>query len=377
MNDDRPRWRQYRVARRVPESAAVISLELVAADGKPLQPFRPGQFLTFRLTGAAGRPVPKNYSISSDPADTSHFRISVRRQVPAGVGSCFMHDEALDGVVLEGSDPKGQFVLDEASHRPVLLLAGGIGITPLLAMAHALAKGRRDTVLIHACESAAAQPFRGEVRALCDKASNLRAYGCFQGSDTADHVHEATDFTGLVTADTLRKVLPIGDYDVYLCGPPAFMQAMFVILLSLGVRESQIRYEFFGPATVLGRAAVKQAGQAEQAGQVEQAGPVPAPAALDGATDVAAGASASVQIMVTFAASGLNVVWDHSSRSLLDFAEAQGLSPAFSCRNGICNTCLCALTGDIRYVDEPLEDPASGTALICCSVPTSPVTLDL
>ncbi len=367
MDGGGQRWRRYRVAGRVVACDGVLSLVLVAADDRPLLPFRPGQFLTFRLADRAGRPVPKNYSISSDPADTSHYRISVRRHVPPGLGSSFMHDEALEGVVLEGSDPKGQFVLDEASERPVLLLAGGIGITPLLAMAHALAKGMRDTVLVHACENAAAQPFRSEVRALCDKAGSLRAYACLHRPDPDDHLDLAFDVTGYVTADTLRAVLPIGDYDVYLCGPPAFMQAMFAILLSLGVRETRIRYEFFGPATVF-----------KAVTEVRTGGlPAPASAANPHVNPPAEPTAETAPVMVSFAASGLKVAWDSSCRSLLDFAEAQGLSPAFSCRNGICNTCLCALTGDIRYVDEPLEDPAPGTALICCSVPVGPVTLDL
>ena len=366
MSADRHRWRRYRVARRVTECDGVVSLVLVAADDRPLLPFRPGQFLTFRLSDKAGRPVPKNYSISSDPADTSHFRISVRRQVPPGAGSSFMHDEALEGVVLEGSDPKGQFVLDEASQRPVLLLAGGIGITPLLAMAKLLANSARDTVLVHACQSAAVQPFRREIRALCDRASNLRAYDCHQKAEASDQPEETSRLMGYVTADLLRAVLPIGDYDVYLCGPPAFMQAMFEILLFLGVRESQIRYEFFGPATVL-KGIFKGCVEARTSAL---------PALVSSARDASAPAE-TAPIMVSFAHSGLNVAWDVSCRSLLDFAEANGLSPAFSCRNGICNTCLCALMGEIRYIDDPLEEPAPGTALICCSIPVGSVTLDL
>ncbi len=160
MTQERPGWRNLEVAKRVVESHDVVSLHLVSTDGTALPPFLPGQFLTFRVPGREGRPVPRNYSISSDPADLSHYRISVKRE-PDGIGSGHMHDAMAVGASIEATGPKGDFILDRASAHPVLLLAGGIGITPLLAMAHALARdGNRPVFLFHACRDGAVQPFR-------------------------------------------------------------------------------------------------------------------------------------------------------------------------------------------------------------------------
>lgn len=355
MTTDAPRWRQYRVAQRHLESANVLSLELVAADDRPLQPFRAGQFLTFKLRNAEGRPLPRNYSISSDPVDPSHYRISVKREIE-GVGSGFMHDVALENVIVEGSAPKGDFVLDEASQRPVLLLAGGIGITPLLAMAHALSRMTRPVRLIHACENGRVQPFRAEIGALCATAPQIEAITFLNCPEAQDIAEDAHHHVGQVTRDALRAILPAGEVEAYLCGPAGFMQAMYENLLALGLHDELIRYEFFGPATVF-KASAPRAPVASL--------PLAAPDLPDG------------QPLVHFSQSGLSAVWDGSQRTLLDFAEAQGLTPAFSCRNGICNTCLCAVDGEVSYVDEPLEMPEDGHALLCCSVPKGSVSLRL
>ncbi len=327
-------WRRLRVAHRVAETDAILSLHLTAADGLPLARFRPGQFLTFRLKGTDGRATPRNYSLTSDPANGAHYRISVRRH-EGGFGSGLMWAME-EGAELEATEPKGRFFLNEASQRPVILLAAGIGITPLMAMAQALAHTARPTWLIHACRDEGSQPFAQELAALAARAPHLRI----------TLVPSRTE--GRITAATLQRLLPIGDYEAYLCGPAGFMEAMTQVLVGLGVREERIASESFGGAKAPSVAAEKPA--------VEPAS--------DG-------------ILVTFARSGRTARWNGGERTLLDFAEAQGLTPAFSCRNGICGTCLCGAEGEIRYVDEPLEEPGPGKALLCCAAPVGPVTLDL
>jgi ferredoxin-NADP reductase len=326
-------WRQLRIARRVAETENILSLRLEAADDRPLARFRPGQFLTFRLRDADGRASPRNYSLTSDPADGSQYRISVRRH-EAGFGSGIMWSAA-EGDLLEATEPKGRFVLDDASHRPVILLAAGIGITPLMAMAQALAATARPGFLIQSCRDTASRPFAAELEALAGRAGNLTVTAVQTGSE------------GRVTSQTLRRLLPIGDYEAYLCGPQGFMDAMTDLLIGLGVRPERIASESFGGAKPVS---------------------VAAPPVASGAGD---------GIRVTFARSGRTAIWDGAQRTLLDFAEAQGLTPAFSCRNGICGTCVCGVEGDIRYVEEPLEEPGPGKALLCCSAPVGPVTLAL
>jgi ferredoxin-NADP reductase len=340
-------WRRLRVAARVAETADIVSLHLEAADGAPLAPFSAGQFLTLRLIGPDGRPVPRNYSLSSDPADLSRYRISVRRHA-AGLGSARMHDGAPVGTELEAAAPKGRFALDESARRPVLLLAAGIGLTPLAAMAHRLAALGRETHLLHAVRDAADRPFAAEMAALAARHPSL----AWHPVDTRAH--------GRIDAAMLRRLVPMGDYEAYLCGPSAFMQAMLDILVALGVREERIAHEFFGP----GRPLV--------AGGTTTIAPEPPVAPVSPAATV------STELpTVRFARAGLAVQWDGESRTLLDFAESHGLTPAFSCRNGICNTCLAAVEGRVRYIEEPLEAPAAGEALLCCAVPDGPVSIDI
>lgn len=356
---------RLRVSERVVESDIVVSLHLVPDDGGALAPFLPGQFLTLKVPGPAGRPLPRTYSLSGDPGDLSRYRISVKRErapsgrtdLPDGVGSGYVHALAV-GDVIDVLPPRGDFILDETPSRPVLLLAGGIGITPLAAMAHRLAgQGTRFVTLIHACETGQAQALATELRALEHRSPRFRHITCLATPSQTDRRLRLHRMEGLVDPDMLRSVLPIGDYDVYLCGPAGFMQAMYVHLAGLGVREERIRYEFFGAGVPL--TAAPAAREAPQ--------PAPAPT-----VDTGGGA-----IMVTFAASNLTAPWDPAHRTLLDFAEAQGLTPAFSCRNGICNTCLCALEGSVTYVDDPLDLPGPGKALICCSVPAGSITLEI
>jgi uncharacterized protein len=338
-------WRRLRVMRRVRESDTVVSLHLVSEDGTDLPAFIPGQFLTFRITTPYGKAVPRSYSLSSDPADLTQYRISVRRE-PGGFGSAHVHDAMPVGATIEATGPKGQFMLDRISARPVLLLAGGIGITPLLSMAHALAADpSRPAWLVHAGRNARQLPFADELAALTSSVRHLTS------------VTHLSDQAGHITREFLRALLPLNDYDVYLCGPPPFMQAMFDILLSLGIREERIACEFFGPARKLTATA-----------PVSQVSPQAIP---DASSDAGDGP------LVSFTKSGISKSWDGGHRTLLDFAEAQGLSPAFSCRNGICGTCTCDVEGQVRYIEEPLDEPGPGKALLCCSVPDGPLRIDV
>lgn len=357
-------FRRYRVAARTRESSVITSFTLVPADGAPLAPFRPGQFLTVRVPDPAGGPaLQRTYSLSGDPARRDAYRISVKREpapagrpdIPAGRVSSLLHDSLAEGGELVARGPEGAFVLDRESPRPVLLLAGGVGLTPLLAMAHDLARAGRRAWLVHACEGREVQAHGAELRALAAASPSLRVHVLYRAVAAGDRGGIDHDGAGLVTREVLQALLPLDDYDVYLCGPTPFMQAVYAILLGLGVREERIRYEFFGKA-----AALKAPAAAAPA-----AAPAPGPEAADG-------------LVVTFAASGRSAVWTGAHDTLLDFAEAQGLSPAFSCRAGICSTCACRLVdGAVDYVAEPLDPPGPGTVLLCCSRPRGAVVLDL
>jgi ferredoxin-NADP reductase len=367
MQDTTQGWRLFEVVRKQAESETITSFHLAPCDGMGLAAFRPGQFLTLRLPiGEGGAEVLRTYSISSPPDETRFYRISVKREaalggldLPPGLASNYLHDGVEVGRRVSILPPRGEFVLREPCERPVLLISGGVGLTPMLAMAHRLAaQGTRRTWFIHACENGRLHAFREELANLKARAANLRTYTCYNKPDQADREGGAFDAEGLLTADKLQSFLPIDDYECYLCGPPGFMQALYAMLVRLGVNEPQIHYEFFGPATVL------------KPGGASRVGTVAVPSAAVPATGDAP--------MVTFARSGISARWDDRYPSILEFAEAQGLSPDFSCRAGVCSTCRCTLrSGAVAYVEEPLVEPGDGMALICCSRPDGDITLDL
>jgi ferredoxin-NADP reductase len=361
--------RPYKVVRKVRESEVITSFYLVPADGEPLTPFKPGQFLTFQMPDPArGGIVRRNYSLSGSPS-AEHYRISVKREgapaAPEGCGpglfSTHLHDGIDVGSELLARGPDGRFVLDTSHDRPVVLLSGGVCLTPLVAMAHALALGGgRKAHFIHACDNGRVHALAAELRELVAGSPSLRSHICYRNPTEADLLGRDYDSKGVITTALLQALLPLDDYDFYLCGPGPFMQSVFAQLIELGVREERIRYEFFGPATLL---------RAEQPAAAKSETPIAeaAPAASVSVTDTP---------MVTFSGSGRTVAWDPTFETLLDFAEAQGLSPAFSCRAGICATCLCDLpSGEVDYVAEPLEQPEPGKVLLCCSRPRGDVTI--
>lgn len=354
-----------KVVAKIVESSLITSFHLEAAEGSVLPAFRPGQFLVFKIvSGDAKGYILRNYSLSGSPEDLSHYRISVKREpsagpgLPVGISSNYLHDSVMVGDVLAVDGPRGEFVLDEVSDRPVVLLSGGVGLTPMVSMLHALAhRSARRTLFLHACENGDVHALRDEVNSLISQRHCLSAHYCYRAPSPRDRAANHFHSEGLITRDLMQSLLPLDDYDFYLCGPPPFMQAMYMTLRGLGVARDRIAYEFFGPATVLDT-------------EVK-----PKPVALTaGTTHVPAVAA----ITVEFRKSGILAEWDGAAQSLLSFAEDQGIQPEFSCRAGICGTCTSRIiSGDVSYFEDPLEDLAHGELLLCCSRPKTAIVLDL
>ncbi len=222
----------------------------------------------------------------------------------------------------------------------------------------------RPVWFIHACENEAVEAFRSEVAALATLRPGLHLHTCYR----APRAEAATltlprHSSGLLSRATLQALLPLDDYEVYLCGPPPFMQALYTQLLSLGVRKERIAYEFFGPASLtLGDGTVEKTAAAITAAN----DPPPAAGVPDGAISVRLGCS------------GRELAWTDTSPSLLAFLEEHGIEPAFSCRAAICGTCEQGLiAGDVAYHEEPLDPLPDGRVLLCCSRPVSSIVLDL
>ncbi|WP_434290377.1 FAD-binding oxidoreductase [Celeribacter sp. SCSIO 80788] len=342
------------VVERVQESQNVISLRLKVVEGA-FQPFLAGQHLPLRLDLPERKLA--TYTISSDPADHGGYRISVKIEPNGKGGSRFLHEVQV-GARIAAERPRGKFVLADDA-RPVLLLTGGIGVTPALSMLSVLARQpERPVYFVHACLSATEHSFADEVAEIVTSAPNVRGYVAYAEGGETDVAAGRCQGLGLLSRETLRALLPLDAYHVYLCGPDGFMSAMRAALVSLGVADAEIHQETFGGGVSVVKKEAKRSALPE--------------AVVTGVTEI--GASP----VVRFVKSGLEVAWDGSSDNLLELAEAQGLRPEFECRSGICGTCACRkLSGEVAYTEDLIDSPKEGEIFLCCSVPKGDVTLDL
>ena len=340
------------VIERIRESRNVVSVRLKPVEGE-LPAFTAGQYLPLRF-GLPDRPI-STYTISSDPQDRDHYRISVKLEPEGRGGSRHVHEALQVGSHVQAERPRGTFTLAE-SDRPVLLLTGGIGVTPALAMLHELARqSQRPVWFVHACQNRDEHSFAQEVAALAETAQHVTTHVTYAEGSDADLEAGHCQSLGFVDRTLLRRLLPMDAYHTYICGPEGFMVAMRQALVSLGLPDAEIHQESFGDATPPARTAA-------------------APNVTPGTSAKASGTGP----MVRFEKAGIEVRWDGTSANLLDFAEAQGLTPEFECRDGICGRCACKkIAGETTYIEPPLDSPESGKVLLCCSIPSSDVNFDL
>lgn len=352
---ERNAYTPYEVFDIRPESAEVTSFHLRRADGKAPARFEPGQFLPIRLA-IPGRenPVTRTYTVSDAPG-AGHYRLSVKREGGDALVSNFLHDRVKPGFRLEAMAPRGKFVLDRSSDRPVVLISAGVGITPMIAMTNFIVneglrtRRFRRTHFIHGARDGRAHAFGDHIRRLAAAHDALTVHVRYSRPRADDRLGVSHDSEGHVDIALLKHLLPFDDHDFYLCGPAPFMQTLHDGLTGLGVREQRIHYESFGPATVLKR---------DAAAGVPATGSVPA----DG------------PVAVHFRRSGVDATWSPDKGTLLDLAESAGLAPAFSCRSGVCGSCATQIRcGGVDYVEEPSAPHGQDEVLICCSTPRSTV----
>jgi ferredoxin-NADP reductase len=350
-----PGFRPFRVLKKSPESDDVMSLELGPMDGKPLAAFLPGQFLVLRLMPRSTPPLMRSYSLSDKPTAT-HYRISVKRELH-GAASRYVSEELNVGDILQTSAPRGAFTL-LPGEAPLVLLSAGIGVTPVLAMLHALAAegSTREIWWLHGARNGRENPFAQEVRGLFRSLPNCHSLICYSSPDPSDQ--PGTDFDAHCRLDvpTLKKLDFPRKGNFYLCGPSRFMSDLTEGLLHLGVEPSRIRTEVFG------------AGASMTPGITTT--PHRSPHAPDG--------SPGDGPVVSFARSGLTVSWDTKFHSLLDLAEACDVPARWSCRTGVCHTCETGIiSGSVSYQPCPIDDAADGNLLLCCSRPMADIVIDL
>lgn len=235
-------WRRFVVSERRSESEGIMSFILSPEDGRPVLRHRPGQYLTFRFD-SAGRPeFKRNFSISCGPND-DHYRITVKRQADGGA-SAFLHDEAVPGTIVECTPPAGDFFLSAAPERPVVLLSGGVGLTPMVSMLEVIAEAhpKVDVWYVHGTTSRATHALDEDIRALAERHGGTKVATFYERREDSDDAE-----TGLVTIEWLRANTPFEQADFYLCGPRPFLQAFVPGLIGAGVPSGQVHYELFGP----------------------------------------------------------------------------------------------------------------------------------
>ena len=350
-----PGFRPLRVAEIHPESATVTSFRLVPADDTPSTPNAPaGQYLTVRVQpDAEASPLVRSYSLSDVPGERG-YRISVKRE---GAASRHLHEHVNVGDVMDAAAPRGSFVLRSGT-RPVVLISAGVGATPVLAMLHALVHERstRPVWWLHGARNRDEHPFGAEVDALLAALPDSHRLVAYSQPAAADIPGADHDVSGRLDLAILEQAGVPKDADYYLCGPDGFMRAIGAALTARGVEPERVATETFGTVA------------SDAPGIVADGDRTPHP------PDGTPGTGPTV----TFARSRLAVAWEDRYPSLLDLAEACDVPVGFGCRNGVCHNCESGLlAGAITYDPDPLEAPSDGRILVCCSRPTSELTLDL
>ncbi|WP_336487686.1 NO-inducible flavohemoprotein [Methylobacterium nigriterrae] len=246
-------WRDFVVESVAPESETIRSFVLVPADGGPVLRHEPGQYLGFLLDLPGRGVLKRNYSISCAPNDRA-YRITVKREgradQPAGIVSNWLHAEALPGTVLKVAPPAGEFVLDRRTGAPVVLVSGGVGLTPMISMLETIAAATpaRPTWYVHGALNGRVHAMRDHARALAASNENLRLQTFYAEPEAQDRQGEHYDAEGLITADWLVQQTPHEAATYYLCGPKPFLSTLVNGLLRNGVPAERVRFEFFGPA---------------------------------------------------------------------------------------------------------------------------------
>ena len=352
-----PGFRQLRVSRIDRECADVISLSLEPSAGTRLTTALPGQFVVLRLRPSAqGAPLFRSYSLSG-PISDERYRLSVKLE-PNGAGGTFLSNHVRPGDVLDVSEPRGSFVLQPGS-GPVVLLSGGIGATPVMAMLHALAASAspREVWWLHVARNRSLHSFASEARQLVESLGHARSHLWYSRPDPGDREGVDYDSSGRLKVEALEQLGVPRDADFYLCGPSSFLADLKTALAAWGVLPAGIHAEIFSGIPSLNPGVV--------------GGPARTPHLPAGATGTGP--------LVSFARSGLVVRWrPGQEQSLLELAEACDVPVRWSCRTGVCHNCESGLiSGSVGYAPDPLDPPAEGNILICCSRPEGDLVIDI
>jgi len=344
-------WRNFVVIRKVKESEEITSFYFQPEDKKNIPNFQPGQFLTIKLEiPGQTKPIIRTYSLSDYREPCDYYRISVKRepapkdlQVMPGIASNFLHDHVKEGSIIVAKPPSGKFIVDVQKSLHAVLISNGVGITPMISMAKAITKlnPNRPIWFLHGARDGSFHAFKDEIKEVAKQNPNLNLHFAYSRPRPEDDANYQS--VGYVDVPLIRSLIK-QDAEYFLCGSPPFMDSIRSGLKSAGIPESRVFFEMFTKAAKTTTPVVKESGETKE---------------------------------VIFNQSGKTVNW--SLGSILELAEANGLNPPYSCRQGICGTCQCKLVeGEVEYEESPTAEIETGSVLICISKPkTSQVILEL
>ncbi len=358
------RWHGYRkflIQSVQNEASNCVTIDLMPEDGRTLPFHLPGQHITFRLpVPGQSRPIVRCYSLSDAPS-AERFRVTVRAlgppnenpNAPPGIASNYLNQHMSIGDRVDVKTPAGSFYLDLNDRRPVVLLAGGIGITPIMSMINTMVlhKIKREVLLLYGVQNSEHHPFKNQLAKISASCPHINIVTCYSNPLATDKDDADFKVSGRMSIDLIRKLVPSNQVPFYMCGPPTFMHDMFAALRDWGVPESLINFEAFGPASVRKTKTTNK---------------------------TATNGNAGPEFGVTFGKSAVDIRWRSESQSILDLAEQSGVNIQSGCRAGNCGTCQTRLvSGQVCYINDAAHAECEpGHVLTCVARPTSDVIVD-
>ncbi len=349
-------YRKFQVSRKIRECQDVYSFYLAPHDGRPLPAYKPGQYVTFQLNlPGQTKPVIRCYSLSDSPHHSDYYRVTIKKTLPppelpsakGGLASSYFCDTVREGDILDVKAPSGHFFLEMSEQKPVVLISGGVGITPMISMLTAVLQSgqKREVWFFFGARNCDEHICKELLEKIAAENENVHLHVCYSRPGSNDVKGRDFQHEGRVSVELMKQLLPSNNYDFYICGPGALMKNITDGLAEWGVPDSAVHFEAFGPATV------------------KKAAP------LD--------TTMLSSILVTFGRSGIKHHWNPATASLLEFAESHGVKIDAGCRAGNCGTCLVAIkSGEVNYLTPGGASVEKGSCLTCICKPKSDLVLD-
>jgi uncharacterized protein len=353
-------FRKFRILSKEKETKDITSFYLAPHDGKPLPRFLPGQYLTFQLQiPGQAQPLVRCYSLSDSPYNSDRYRVSIKKvpaprdepSVPPGLVSSYFHDSLNVHDIVDVKAPSGHFYLKMNEKKPVVLLSGGVGITPVLSMLNALVEmdSQREIWFFLGVRDKTEHVMKGHLEKVERENPNVNLKIFYSRPGEMDLKGDDYHVEGRVTVESFKPLLPSNNYEFYICAPPPMVKDLRMGLASWGVPKTSIHFEAFGSATVKKCTVESKDYSKEDAPKID----------------------------IHFTKSGKTFPWSPNFTSLLEFAEENSITLDSGCRAGNCGTCLTAIkSGEVTYVGEPGSSPEEGSCLACIAIPKGNLTLD-